>query len=387
MEQHERQAWMAQEFAARFGGPPELWTRAPGRVDLMGSHTDYNDGFILTMTIDRDTWVAARPRDDGSAAIYSLNSEGGGEFLLDQPAPDETALWPNYVRGMAQVLREADYPLTGFDGLVHTTVPVASGLSSSAALEMAVGRMFELVGGWEIDPVALALLGQRAENQFVGVNCGILDQYTSAMGKEGCALLLDARSVTSKDVPIAPSIHVVICDTRAKRALASSQYGQRRAQCEEGALILGACLPHVSALRDVTVREFNDHSCDLDPVVAKRCRFIIEENERVGALAAALTGGKRDRIRTLCAESFAGARDLYEIVVPEMEAMMAAMLSGPGVIGARQAGAGFGGCMVAFVEKEAVEIFAGHVWQHYQASTGIEPNVYPVLASSGAGPL
>jgi galactokinase len=387
MDQQERQAWMAGQFADRFGATPELWTRAPGRVDLMGSHTDYNDGFILTMTIDRDTWVAASPRGDGKVAIYSLNGDGGGEFALADIRRDEESLWPNYVRGVAQVLREADYPLRGFDGLIHTNVPVASGLSSSAALEMAVGRMFELVGGLEIDPVTLALLGQRAENQFVGVNCGILDQYTSAMGRAGCALLLDARSVTSEDVPIAPSIHVVVCDTRAKRALASSQYGVRRAQCEEGALILGATISYVSALRDLTISQFNAYAADLDPVVARRCRFIIEENERVLDLASALPAGKRDRIRSLCAASFAGARDLYEIVVPEMEAMMEAMLSGPGVIGARQAGAGFGGCMVAFVEKEAVEIFAGHVWQHYQSATGIEPNVYPVAASTGAGPL
>ena len=387
MDQQERQAWMTEQFAARFGGPPEYWTRAPGRVDLMGSHTDYNDGYILTMTIDRDTWVAASGRNDGKVSVYSLNSDGGGEFSLSDIRHDEESLWPNYVRGVAQMLREADYPLRGLNAMIHTTVPVASGLSSSAALEMAVGRMFEQAGGFELDPVALALLGQRAENQFVGVNCGILDQYTSAMGKAGCALLLDARSVTSQDVPIAPSIHVVICDTRARRALAGSQYGVRRAQCEEGALILGATIPHVSALRDVTISQFNAHVADLSPAVAKRCRFIIEENDRVLALAAALPGGKRDSIRTLCAASFAGARDLYEIVVPEMEAMMDAMLSGPGVIGARQAGAGFGGCMVAFVEKEAVEIFAGHVWQHYQSSTGIEPNVYPVVAALGAGTL
>lgn len=387
MNHQERQAWMADEFTARFGTRPELWSRAPGRVDLMGSHTDYNDGHILTMTVDRDTWVAARGRDDGSVCIYSLNTAGGGEFALGQFQRDEETLWPNYVRGMAQALHEAGYGLRGFDGMLHTTVPVASGLSSSAALEMAVGRMFELVGGLEIEPVALALLGQRAENQFVGVNCGILDQYTSAMGKKGCALLLDARSVTSEDTPIAPGIHIVVADTRARRSLASSEYGVRRAQCEEGALILGAALPHVRALRDVTIGQFHAHAGDLDPVVARRCRFIIEENERVLALAAALTGNKRERIRALCEASFAGARNLYEIVVPEMEAMMDAMLSGPGVIGARQAGAGFGGCMVAFVDDQAVGAFAEHVQDHYQAATGIEAKVYPVVAAAGAGML
>jgi galactokinase len=391
MNKQERQAWMAGEFAARFGAAPTLWTRAPGRVDLMGSHTDYNDGYILTMTIDRDTWLSARPRSDGKVCVYSLDAEGGGEFALSSIVRDEAIPWVNYVRGVAQALQEAGYALVGFDGLLHTTVPVASGLSSSAALEMAVGRMFEAAGGLQIDPVTLALLGQRAENHFVGVNCGILDQYTSAMGREGCALLLDARAVTSEDVPIAAGIHVVICDTRAHRALASSQYGVRRVQCEEGALIMGALDPQIKALRDVSVAQFNSYAADLDPVVARRCRFIVEENERVLSLAAALKAGQRpearERIGALCAASFRGARDLYEIVVPEMEAMLEAMLSGPGAVGARQAGAGFGGCMVAFVEQDAVEAFAAHVRERYQSATGVEPRVYPVRAAPGAGKI
>jgi galactokinase len=391
MNKQQRQEWMAGEFAARFGTAPTLWTRAPGRVDLMGSHTDYNDGYILTMTIDRDTWLSARPRSDGKACVYSLDAEGGGEFALSSITRDEATPWVNYVRGVAQALQEAGYALVGFDGLLHTTVPVASGLSSSAALEMAVGRMFEAVGGLQIDPVTLALLGQRAENHFVGVNCGILDQYTSAMGREGCALLLDARSVTSEDVPIAEGIHVVICDTRAHRSLASSQYGVRRAQCEEGALIMGALDPQIKALRDVSVAQFNAHAADLDPVVARRCRFIVEENERVLALAAALKVAQRpearERIGALCAASFRGARDLYEIVVPEMEAMLEAMLSGPGAVGARQAGAGFGGCMVAFVEQDSVEAFSAHVRERYQSATGVEPRVYPVRAAPGAGKI
>jgi galactokinase len=300
---------------------------------------------------------------------------------------DEQSLWPNYVAGVAQALAEAGYTPAGFDGLLHTTVPVASGLSSSAALEMAVGRMFEQVSGWQIDPVTLARVGQRAENHFVGVQTGILDQYTSALGKEGCAILLDARAVTSEDAPIAPGLHVVICDTRAGRSLASSEYGLRRAQCEAGVQALRARLPHVRALRDVTMEQFAAHAAALDPVVAKRCRFIIEENARVHALAAALTRGDRARIAALCAASFAGARDLYAITVPEMEAMLDAMRSGPGVVAARQAGAGFGGCMAAFVEEGAVDAFAAHVLQRYEAATGIEAKVYPVAASAGAGVL
>ena len=387
MNPEQRRIWMVDEFERRFGAAPAYWTRAPGRVDLMGSHTDYNDGFVLTMTIDRDTWVVTQPRVDRIVRVFSLNTDDGGEFALDHIDHDADRLWPNYVRGMAQVFQEADYALQGFDAVLHTTVPVSSGLSSSAALEMAIGRMFEAIGDLTIDPVDLALLGQRAENLFVGVNCGILDQYTSALGRAGCALLLDARSVTSRDVLIAPDIHVVICDTQAARALAASQYGLRRAQCEEGALILGASIPHVSTLRDLSLGQFNAHVSDLDPVVAKRCRFIVEENARVLAMADALTAGDRARIRSLTAASFAGARDLYEIVVPEMEAMMGVMLSGPGIIGARQAGAGFGGCMVAFVESHELDAFAAHVEVAYQAATSVRPMVYAVQATAGAGVL
>ena len=322
---------LAAAFTAQFGAPPTLWTRAPGRVDLMGSHTDYNDGYILTMSIDRDTWLAARPRADRRVSVYSLDASGHCVFDLDAIAPDPATPWANYVAGMAEVLQAAGYTLNGFDGLLHTTVPLSSGLSSSAALEIAVGRMFEQVSGLHIDPVTLARLGQRAENTFVGVNCGILDQYTSAMGRPGCALLLDARTTTSVDVPIDPSIAIVICDTRARRALANSQYGQRRAQCETGARYFAGLAGdgRVTALRDVPLDLFAAHERDLSPEVARRCRFIIEENARVLAVAHALSANDRTAIAALTAASFAGARDLYAIVVPEMEAMRDAMCSSP----------------------------------------------------------
>ena len=388
MNPEQRRTWMVDEFERRFGAAPEYWTRAPGRVDLMGSHTDYNDGFVLTMTIDRDTWVVAQPRTDRIVRVFSLNTDDGGEFGLDHIEHDAERLWPNYVRGMAQVFQEADYALQGFDAVLHTTVPVSSGLSSSAALEMAVGRMFEAISGLTIDAVDLALLGQRAENLFVGVNCGILDQYTSALGRAGCALLLDARSVTSRDVPIAPGIHVVICDTRAERALAASQYGLRRAQCEEGALILGAAIPHVSTLRDLSLGQFNAHVSDLDPVVAKRCRFIVEENARVLAMADALSIWRPRTCTVADCRLVCRCREIsMRLWCRKWRAMMEAMLSGPGIIGARQAGAGFGGCMVAFVESHALDAFAAHVEVAYQAATGVQPMVYAVQATEGAGVL
>ncbi len=381
-----RRSFVAEKFAERFGASPELWSRAPGRVDLMGSHTDYNLGYVMTMTIDRDTWIAARPRSDRKVAIYSLNVEGGSEFDLDQIEPDAAAPWTNYVRGVAKFLQK-DHPLVGMNALVHSTVPFSSGVSSSAALEMAAGVMFQLVSGFRIDPVQLALIGQQAENKFVGVNSGILDQYSSALGQAGCTLLLDCKQLTSRHVPIAPGLQVVICDTRARRTLAGTEYGERRAQCEQGVRLLQQWYPDITALRDVTLEQFNAHEKDLPYIVAKRCRFIIEENQRVLDLAEALTAGNAACLQPLFAASYAGARDLYEIGAPAMEAMRHAMLGGPGVVAARQAGAGFGGCLVALVQQDQVDAFADHVLRAYAAETKIEPSIYPVQAAPGAGPL
>jgi galactokinase len=353
----------------------------------MGSHTDYNQGYVLTLPIDRDTWIAARLQPDRVVSIHSLNVEGGTSFSLDAVTHDDSSPWTNYVRGVAAIMGAEGYPLNGFYGLVHSTVPLSSGLSSSAALEAATAVLFQALGGWEIDPVQLALLCQRAENEFVGMNCGILDQYTSILGQEGCALLLDCRHLTSQPVALPDDVQVVICDTQAQRELTGSEYGERRAQCEEGARLLARFYPGVTALRDLTLAQLEAHEADLPPVVARRCRFIVEENERVLGLAEALPAGDRAAIRALTAASYEGARDLYEIGSPEMAAMMKAMLSAPGVIGARQAGAGFGGCMVAFVEVGSVDTFERHVRRSYLAATGIEPEVYPVQAPAGAGEL
>ncbi len=387
MTEDNRKALLDQEFEKRFGGQPELWVRAPGRVDLMGSHTDYNQGYVLTLSIDRDTWIAARPRADRKVMIRSLNVEGGGPFELDGIEHDRVFPWTNYVRGVASVLQAEGYALHGFDGLIHSTVPISSGLSSSAALEVAAALTFQLLGYLAVDRLRLALLCQRAENQFVGINTGILDQYSSMFGQAGCALVLDCRNLTDEPVPLHDDVRVVICDTRTKRELTGTEYPERRAQCEEGALRLAQFYPSVSALRDVTLEQFVAHERDLPPVVARRCRFIIEENRRVLQMGQVLPRGEREAIRALTWASYTGARDLYEVASPEMASMMEAMLSAPGVIGARQAGAGFGGCMVACVERDQTDAFAAHVQQAYAAATGIVPQVYPVQAAAGAGPL
>jgi galactokinase len=384
---NQRKALIEQGFLEQYHGKPSVYVQAPGRVDLMGSHTDYNLGYVLTQAIDRNTWIAARPRNDGKVRIASLNVDGVSEFDLVDITYDEETPWTNYVRGVADVFQKEGYALTGFDGLVHSTIPFGSGLSSSAALEVATAELFQALADWRVDPVQKALLCQRAENEFVGMNCGILDQYSSAMGEKGRVLLLDCRSITSETKPIAPGVQVMICDTRARRALTGSEYPERRAQCEEGARILGEFYPEIKSLRDASLEQVRAHEADLDPVVYKRCLFIVEENQRVMDIADALAVGEHQRAGQLAVESFRGAHDLYEIVSREMIAMHEAIMSAPGAYGARGAGAGFGGCLVAFVDSSSNEAFAEHVHKQYFDSTDIKPEIYPVRAAQGAGVL
>lgn len=346
----------------------------------MGSHTDYNLGYVLTLPIGLDTWMAVRPRQDRTVHLHSMNLAADTTFSLDRIVPDSTQPWSNYVRGVAQVLQAENFELTGFDGVIHSTVPMNSGLSSSAALECATATVFEALGGWTLDPVQKARLCQRAENQFVGVNCGILDQYTSCAGQQGCALLLDCRDLTHQPVKLANGLQVVICDTRSRRQLSGSEYGTRRRQCEAGARHL-----NVASLREANLAMLAAVGDPLPPEVNRRCRFILEENERVLLLAEALAAGDRTQIDQLSAASFEGARTLYEIVTPPMEFMVRAAWEAPGVIGIRQAGAGFGGCLVAIVEADRTEPFCTATRDRYFASGGIMPEIYPVEAAAGAG--
>ena len=378
MRRHDSNQSLVEEFYQVYAAQPTLLACAPGRVDLMGSHTDYNQGYVLTLPINRFTWIAAQPRDDRTVNIRSMNLEGVSSFHLDDISHDESYPWADYVRGVAAMLQEAGYLLEGFDGLISSTVPLRSGLSSSAALEVATARLFQMRCGLEIDPVKIALICQRAENQFVGMNCGILDQYTASVGIVGGALLLDCRELTSQQVSIPGALSIVICDTRTKRELSGTEYPQRRAHCEQGAMILGMSIPGIKALRDVTLDQYQMHEYQLPPVVRRRCRFIIEENQRVLEMSEALSTGEMGKVSQLTRASYQGAGELYEIVSPEMDLMMEAMLNAPGVIGARQAGAGFGGCMVSFVHSAAVAQFSAHVSRAYLKSTQIEPQVYPV---------
>jgi galactokinase len=370
---------VAARFRERFASEPELWARAPGRVDLMGSHTDYNLGFVLTLPLSRDTWIAARRRDDRTVRVYSMNLDAEDEFRLDAIDRISGSTWCNYVRGVAATLQNEGFELTGCDAAIHGTVPLESGLSSSAALESAVATMFAGFGDWNLTAERKALLCQKAENEFVGVKCGILDQYSSCLGREGCALLLDCRDLSTRAVCIAAGIRTVVCNTMSQRRLSGSEYAQRRAECEQAAALLG-----VSALRDVAPEMLAARRRELPQRVARRAEFIVAESARAESLARALTAGDRPAVAQLCAESFAGARDLYEICSPAMSAMMDAMLAAPGVIGARQAGAGFGGCMVALVDAARTDAFRTAVRDAYYDSTQVHAEIYPVEAAPGA---
>ena len=387
MQFNERKSTIAEYFEKAFGGQPEIWVRAPGRVDLMGSHTDYNMGFVMTMTVDQDTWIAARPRLDRQVRLRSLNISGESCFSLDNIIHDNEASWGNYIRGVAKVLMEAGYRLQGFDGIIHSTIPFGSGLSSSAALEMTSALVFQQVSNFILEPVQMALYGQKAENEFVGVRTGILDQYSSAMGKEGCALQLDCLNLTSESVRIANGLQPVICDTRARRNLVGSEYDDRRRQCEEGVRFLKQYYPEVQALRDISLEQYATHETEMPELIARRCRFIIEENQRVLDMAIALQRGDEDALANLYSSSYAGARDLFEIGAPAMDAMYHAAHDSPGIVACRQAGAGFGGCMVALVKADQVEPFSQYVHNIYEENFGNAPRIFSATASAGAGLL
>jgi galactokinase len=353
----------------------------------MGSHTDYNEGFVLTLAIDRDTWIAAAPRDDGRVRVVSANLAGEGTFRVDRVESRRLEGWPLYVQATAALLAREGHALRGCDALVHGSVPIASGLSSSASLEAATAVLFAALGGHSIDRLAMARLCQRAENEIVGMPCGILDPYSALLGEAGCALLLDCRHLTHRPAAIPTGLQPVVCNTRVRRELTGSEYPERRAQCEEGARRLGERIPGVRALRDVTPEQLAAHGSRLPPEVARRCRFVVEENARVLALAEALEADDRAAIGRLFRESFAGARDLFGIAIPAMEAMQEAMQAAPGVVGARQAGAGFGGCMLALVEAPRTREFVEAVARRYRESTGMAPEIHPVRAAAGAGVL
>ena len=352
---------------------------------MMGSHTDYNEGFVLPVAVDPDVLAAGCLRDDGRLAVYSSNFDCLVEFDIDAITYDPTHTWSNYVRGVVLCLKEARVELRGANIALHGNVPIGSGMSSSAAIEMAVGFLLQTLIGFEMTGPELALIGQKAENNFVGVNTGVMDQFASRLAKKDHALFLDCRTLCYSQLPLDTSgVKIVVCDTMKRRGLVHSEYDLRRSQCEQAAGLFAQWVPNVKALRDVGPSDFEKHKHKLPDVVRKRAEHVIYENERVLASREVLNSGDFEKFASMMDESHDSARDLYEVSCAELDAMAEVCRSAPGSMCNRLAGAGFGGCSVSLVRDESVDRFVDVVEKRYEAKTGLTPALYVCTAEDGA---
>lgn len=376
-------------FQQVFDTEPTHHFRAPGRVNLIGEHTDYNDGFVLPCAINYETVVAVRPREDTLVRLVAADYDNQtSQFDLTQPIkPEPQARWSDYIRGVVWAMQQRGYSLRGLDMVIAGNVPHGAGLSSSASLEVVVGAALSHLNQLTLDGTTIALIGQQAENDFVGMRCGIMDQYISALGEANHALLIDCRSLTYQPVSIPNETTLVIVNSNAKRgelgSLVDSEYNLRREQCEAAAQFFG-----VPALRDVTLAEFEQREAELDAVIARRARHIISENERTLAATQALATNDLAWMGRLMAESHASMRDDFEITVPPIDTLVElikAVIGSRG--GVRMTGGGFGGCVVCLTPNELVEEIINHVESTYPTQTGLTPTIYLCQAAAGVAQL
>jgi galactokinase len=370
------------EFARRFSTAPTVMVRAPGRVNLIGEHTDYNDGFVLPMAIDRWTCIALRPRPGRCVQLHSLNLRETQTFSLDQLSPGAVKGWIAYAHGVAGALAEAGFKLDGWEGVLASNVPIGAGLSSSASVELAVARAFASVSGFDWDGPRVAKLCQRAENRWAGVNCGIMDQLISACGVAGHAVLMDCRDLALRPVPLPPGTCVVVLDTGKRRGLVDSTYNERRAQCAAAAKTCEA-----NALRDVTLAKLEAKAELLEPLARRRARHVISENARTLAAADAMARDDARQLGALMDQSHASLRDDFEVSCRELDVMVECARAQVGCVGARLTGAGFGGCAIALVETAHVENFVARVAPAYERAAGMTPAVYVCQPSAGAAEI
>lgn len=376
---------MASLFEETFGDREGLLcARAPGRVNLIGEHTDYNGGFVLPMAVDREVRLFFRPTE-GPARLWAENMDEWDEFALDEIERNPEQNWANYVRGVARVLQDEGFSLRPIEGIICGDVPLGAGLSSSAALEVAAANAFCRAAGAEPESRQVALMCQRAENEFVGVNCGIMDQFVSVHAQREHALLLDCRTLEHEQVPLDTSrVCVVVANTMVDHELGSSAYNQRRASCEEAARRIGQVEEGIEQLRDVTPEMLEEHAHLLDEVLLKRARHVVTEDERTERAAEALKEGGYEEFGRLMNGSHESLRDDYEVSCEELDVMVEAARRLDGVLGARMVGAGFGGCTVNLVEREKGAQVAEALADAYEDETGIEPQVYEMVAAEGA---
>jgi galactokinase len=373
-------------FEQLFGDLPRIF-RAPGRVNLIGEHTDYNDGFVMPAAVGFSTYVAIAVRPDRKLVIHSEEFPGDFEFDLDHLPEHRTGAWCDYVLGVGSVLQKSGHKLRGANVLVHGEVPMGAGLSSSAAVEVASALALMSLSEIQLPLPDLAKLCQYAENSFVGARVGIMDQFVSCMGKAGHAFLLDCRSLEFRFVPIPTGICLVVCNTMVKHDLATGAYNTRREECEEGVRLFAKWNPSIRALRDVSVEALDQHIHELPATIGKRCCHVVCENQRTLDAARALTAGDLPEVGRLMRESHDSLRDLYEVSCRELDVMVDAAEGLPGFCGGRMTGGGFGGCTVNLVREENADEFAKRIAERYRQQTGINSQVYLCTAEDGAGEL
>lgn len=377
-------------YRTKFGSAPVHIARAPGRVNLLGEHVDYNDGFVLPAAIDRATYIAFSPTDTPHstlvAADFAQQILFSAESVLTKTQADSSPLpdWGHYPAGIMWSLLEEKLPISSMNAVFASDVPRGSGLSSSASVEMAFMLAWQTLSGWILPPMQRALLGQKAENKYVGVNCGIMDQFASACGIENKLLLLDCRSLEWKTIPLPGNVSIVVADTTIRRKLTSGEYNKRRDACEEAVRLLKRDLPDIQSLRDVSVEDFNRLAEKLPEEIEKRARHVVEEIERSNQAEVILEAGDIQNFGRLMNECHVSLRDLYEVSCPELDAMTRIAQSIEGCYGARLTGAGFGGCTVNLVASEKVEAFARTLAMDYEQKTRLRPEVYITRASNGA---
>jgi galactokinase len=380
-----REALARMEPAARRDPRAVRVVRAPGRVNLIGEHTDYNDGFVLPAAIDLELRIALVPTDDRRVELVLAETGERRGFDLDAIGP-RTGAWIDYVAGTAWSLGEAGVATRGFRGLLASTIPTSAGLSSSAAIELASAWALTEPPGGGLDGLTLARICQRAENAYVGVNCGLMDQAAESLGQDGGAVLLDCRSLDWRAVTLPPDrCQLVVCDTGSPRRLSASQYNARRAQCESAVRVLAERDPSIRALRDVSPGMLDSLRALLDEETYRRCEHVVLENERVLETVAALESGDFRTVGRCFAESHDSLRDLYEVSSPELEAMVAIARGTAGVLATRMTGAGFGGCTVSLVEPGDEGRLRAAVLDQYPGRTGLSPRVFAVHPAAGAG--
>jgi galactokinase len=349
--------------------------RAPGRVNLIGEHTDYNDGLAMPAAVDLATWVALEPRHDATLAVQSVTIDRTACVTLDGPLT-RAGDWSDYVVGVAWALREAGVAVTGATVTVYTDLPLGAGLSSSAALEVAVALALLHVAQVPMAPLDVARLCQRAENEFVGARCGLLDQIAVTHGRAGHVLRLDCRSLEVVAVPLPPAIRLVLCNSMTTHAHSTGGFNQRRAECEQAVALLRQQRPSLRSLRDLTWADGEAWRVELPEPLGRRVAHVLAENDRVVEMARALAGGDVATMGRCLAASHASLRDLYEVSTPNLDRLVEIAHGRPGVIGARMMGGGFGGCVIVLVDAAAVGSFREHVRDAYQRATGAVPDVF-----------